>query len=133
LLAIRFIQTAVVFFVVGVAMGLFMGVKHDYSLQPVHAHLNLLGWVSLALIGLLYTTFPQLQRGWLPFLQYWLHTVGLVLFMAGLAWKTLPSVMPDLSVLLLPGMVVGGALMVGVGVLMFATNIYSQLRAVRHW
>lgn len=133
MLAIRFIQTAVVFFVVSAALALFMGVKQDYSLQPVHMHMNLLGWASLAVIGLLYTNFPQLQRGWLPFLQYWLHTAGLVLFMSGLAWKTMPDVLPDLAVRLQGAMVVGGSLMVGGSVLMFATNIYHQLRAVRHW
>jgi hypothetical protein len=132
-LAIRFIQTAVVFFVVGAAMGLFMGVKHDSSLQSVYEHVNLLGWGSLALIGLIYTTFPQLQRGWLPFLQYWLHTAGLVLFTCGLVWRTLPGVLPDLAAILLPRMVVGGALMIGVGVVMFAINIHGQLRATRHW
>jgi cbb3-type cytochrome oxidase subunit 1 len=132
-LAIRFIQTAVAFFVVGVVMGMFMGIKHDFSLQPVHAHLNLLGWVSLALIGLLYTTFPQLQRGWLPFLQYWLHTLGLVLFMTGLAWGTLPGVLPDLAGQLQVPMLVLGALMVVAAVLMLAINIHGQLRAVRHW
>jgi hypothetical protein len=132
-LAIRFIQTAVVFFVVGAAIGLFISVKHDTGLQSVYEHVNLLGWGSLALIGLIYTTFPQLQRGWLPFLQYWLHTAGLVLFTSGLLWRALPGLLPDLAILLQLRMVMGGALMIGIGVLMFAINIQGQLRATRHW
>ena len=36
----------------GMSLGIFMGVRGDFTLVPVHAHINLLGWVSLALYGL---------------------------------------------------------------------------------
>ena len=36
----------------GMSLGIFMGIRGDFTLVPVHAHINLLGWVSLALYGL---------------------------------------------------------------------------------
>lgn len=36
----------------GMALGMSMGIRHDFTLAPVHAHLNLLGWVTPCLYGL---------------------------------------------------------------------------------
>ena len=47
----RLIHTAAAFFVVGVSLGMYMGVTHDFRLTHVHAHINLLGWVALGLAG----------------------------------------------------------------------------------
>lgn len=33
-------------------LGLYMGVRHDLRLAPVHGHLNLLGWAWLGLYAL---------------------------------------------------------------------------------
>jgi hypothetical protein len=41
---------------VGMCLGIFMGINQDFTLAPVHAHLNLLGWVSLFLFGIYYRT-----------------------------------------------------------------------------
>lgn len=38
----------------GMGLGIFMGANEDFTLAPVHAHLNLLGWVSMFLYGLYY-------------------------------------------------------------------------------
>jgi len=36
------------------AWGIFMAASRDHSSMPAHAHLNLLGWVSLFLFGIYY-------------------------------------------------------------------------------
>ena len=36
----------------GMSLGIWMGMHEDFALAPVHAHINLLGWVTLALYGL---------------------------------------------------------------------------------
>ena len=36
------------------ALGIAMAMRQDFTLAPAHAHLNLLGWVSMALYGLYY-------------------------------------------------------------------------------
>ena len=47
-----FLILAALCLITGVVMGIGMGIAHDLQFAPVHAHLNLLGWTSLALFGL---------------------------------------------------------------------------------
>lgn len=57
-----FILLAGLCLTVGVYLGMWMGVNKDFTLAPVHAHLNLLGWASLALFGLTYSAYPEIGR-----------------------------------------------------------------------
>jgi len=45
----------------GASLGMYMGVTHDFQYAPVHAHANLVGWTSLALFGIVYKLYPELQ------------------------------------------------------------------------
>jgi hypothetical protein len=121
LLSHRFLHTAVAFFVVGVALGMYMGITHDFRFTHVHVHINLLGWVALGLAGLIYTAHPHLQQGWLAHSHYWLHTVGLVVFMGGFAWGSASGEMVVLPV-------ATGATLAALGVLLFAVNVFTRLR-----
>jgi cbb3-type cytochrome oxidase subunit 1 len=120
LLSNRFLRTAVVFFVVGVCMGMYMGITHDFRFVHVHAHLNLLGWVALGLAGLIYAANPQLEEGRWVDAHYWLHTVGLVLFMGGFAYGTISGSFAIVPVAL-------GSSMVAAGVLVFAINVMARI------
>ena len=122
MLSNRLLHSAVAFFVVGVALGAYMGAQQDFRLMHVHAHLNLLGWVALALIGLIYRVHPHLQRGWLPQAHYWLHTVGLLIFMGAFAWGATTGAKP------VP-FIAAGATMVSAAVLLFALNVFTRLRS----
>ena len=53
------LRLAAVYFSLAVALGITMGIAGNHTLFPVHAHLNLLGWVSMALIGLIYRSFQS--------------------------------------------------------------------------
>ena len=59
-----------------------MGASGDHVLIPVHAYCNLLGWASLALIGLIYRQFPVAGSSRLATVQFWLHNVGSLAAMA---------------------------------------------------
>jgi hypothetical protein len=125
LLANRFIYTAVAFFVIGVSLGMYMGANQDFRFVHVHAHINLLGWVALGLAGLLYSAHPQLQESWMAHTHYWLHAVGLVIFMGGFAWGTITGVFAIVPV-------ATGSSMVAAGVLFFAINVFARLRFAPH-
>ena len=122
MLATRLIHTAVAFFVVGVALGTIMGATQDFRFVHVHAHINLLGWVALGLIGLIYRLHPHLQQGWLAHTHYWLHTVGLIVFMGSFAWGIAAGAKP------VP-FIATGATMVSLAVLLFAANVFTRLRS----
>ena len=49
-MAQRFLKIAVVYVFLGALLGITMGIRQDFSLVPVHAHILLLGWATLALL-----------------------------------------------------------------------------------
>lgn len=57
-----FLTLAAACLLCGVSLGISMGMRHDFALAPVHAHVNLVGWASLALYGLTYRAYPALQQ-----------------------------------------------------------------------
>ncbi|MDX5475571.1 MAG: cytochrome-c oxidase, partial [Bacillaceae bacterium] len=57
-MAVRLIKISAIYFFVGVLLGYYMSTVSTYTLTPVHVHINLLGWTSLTLAGLIYLSFP---------------------------------------------------------------------------
>ena len=80
----RFLRIAAVYFVVAVALGLYMGMTTQFMQAPVHAHLNLLGWVSMGLFGLIYHAYPAAGETKLAQWHFWVHNVSLPVFMIAL-------------------------------------------------
>ena len=54
-------RTAVCLGLVGMTGGVLMAASHNHDLHPAHAHINLLGWVSLFLLGAFYRFNPSLD------------------------------------------------------------------------
>lgn len=54
---------------VGMLWGIHMGMSEDFSTAPAHAHLNLAGWASLAIMGGFYALDRAAPRklGWVNF------------------------------------------------------------------
>lgn len=120
-MAIRFIKIAVLYLVLGVSLGLYMGMTQQFTLHPVHAHLNLLGWASLALCGLVYAAFPAAAETRLAKIHFWLHNLGL------------PPLMVSLALLLsgnaaMEGVVGVFSMVVAAGILMFVINVWLAVR-----
>ncbi len=74
---------AVLFVIIGMLWGLQMGISEDHSAFPAHAHLNLLGWVSLFLFGVYYHLHPSLERSRLALAQVWIWIVGTIVMAIG--------------------------------------------------
>lgn len=51
----------------GMVLGIMMGLSQDFTLAPAHAHLNLLGWVTMAIYGLYHRGVGRVSSvaGWL--------------------------------------------------------------------
>ena len=81
----RFLRIAVIYAVLGVGLGVFMGATTDFTQKPVHVHMNLLGWVSMALFGFFYRAFPAAGESTLGKAHFWLHNVSLPIMMIALA------------------------------------------------
>lgn len=78
-------RTAVLFALFGMAWGIVMAASHDHSAMPAHAHLNLLGWVSLFLFGIYYRLHPARDVSRIATAQVALWGVGTVIMTVGVA------------------------------------------------
>jgi hypothetical protein len=76
-------QAAVVFVVAGMIWGIVMAISEDHSAMPAHAHLNLLGWVSLFLFGIYYHLHPAVGRAKSAIVQVWVWIVGTIILTIG--------------------------------------------------
>jgi ABC-type antimicrobial peptide transport system permease subunit len=123
-MGLRFLRIAVVYLVIGALLGLVMGITQTFVLTPVHAHLLLLGWASLALAGLVYHLYPAASSTWLARLHFWLHNIGLPVFMLGLGFLLTGSEWA------LP-LVIGGAIAVLLGLVLFAANVLLNAKPVQ--
>jgi peptidoglycan/LPS O-acetylase OafA/YrhL len=74
---------AVVMVLAGMGWGIIMAISQDHSAMPAHAHLNLLGWVSLFLFGIFYHLHPALDRRRAALVQVGLWIVGTVILTTG--------------------------------------------------
>jgi hypothetical protein len=74
----RFLQLGVLFAICGMALGVWMGKTNNFTLAPVHAHINLLGWVSMLIYGLVYRAIPRAAEGVLPVVHFWLNVLSLL-------------------------------------------------------
>ncbi len=84
-MAINFIRSAAVYLIVGTLLGIYMASSHAFEQRDTHAHANLLGWVSLAISGIIYQVFPKLADHILAKIHFWLHNLGLPLTLVGIA------------------------------------------------
>jgi cbb3-type cytochrome oxidase subunit 1 len=120
-MGLRFLKIAVVYLFVGALLGLIMGVTQQFVLAPVHAHLLLLGWASLALAGAIYHLYPAAATTLLARVHFWLHNLGLPAFMIalGMLLTGYESAGPAIAI---------SASVVLVGLTTFAANVLVNVK-----
>lgn len=120
-MGIKTIKISALYLAAGLFLGLYMSMAHDYVLAPVHAHVNLLGWTTLTIAGILYYLFPELTDHFLAKSHFWLHNIGLPLMMIGLVF----AVSGNSSLLFLT---IAGSFAVVAGLLCFVWNVLVNLK-----
>jgi hypothetical protein len=68
----------------GMLLGLWMGGNQDFTLAPAHAHLNLLGFVTMALVGIFYHLTPAAAERGIAKVHFGLATAGLWVMVPGI-------------------------------------------------
>src|SRR5260370_36545899 len=76
-------RAAVLMVIAGMIWGIVMGISQDHSTMPAHAHLNLLGCVSLFLFGIYYHWHPAVDVNRLALVQVWIWIVGTIVLTIG--------------------------------------------------
>ena len=115
---VYFLLLATVLLICGAVLGITMGINQDFQLTPVHAHLNLAGWASLALFGLTYRAYPKLASNRLAGLHFLVSTTGAVLLPIGIGFAVLRNS---------PGLAIVGSLLWLFGVLIFLAQLVRLL------
>jgi hypothetical protein len=80
-----FLRVAVLYAVAGMALGIAMAMSGDHTQMPTHAHINLIGWVSMALYAATYRLWPAAARSALAPWHFWLANAGALLVTIGVA------------------------------------------------
>ncbi|MUK88829.1 cytochrome-c oxidase [Ornithinibacillus sp. L9] len=115
------IKISIWYFIVGVTLGLYMSMAHNYNLTGVHVHVNLLGWVSLAIAGIFYNLYPHLVETVSAKIHFWLHNIGLPVMMGALALAILGA-----GDIFLTFVAIGGVVTV-LGIYFFGYNMIKNL------
>ena len=114
---LKFLLLAAIMLTAGVGLGIRMGIVHDFSLAPVHAHINLVGWASLALFGIVYRLYPQMAASRLAGLHFILAAPAAIMFPIGIALSILAE---------RPLVAIVASLLWMAGVLLFLANLTRQ-------
>ena len=83
----RWFLAAITYFVIGIGFGVYMGASGNHALFTVHAHINLLGWASMGLTGLLYRSFPAAAQTSLAMWHFWLYQLAAPMMLLAVAAK----------------------------------------------
>lgn len=122
LVGFTLLRIASVYMMAGLLLGLFMGISHSFSFISVHSHISLLGWLTMAVTGLIYLVAPRCDGNRLSKLHFWLHNVGLPIMVSGLVWNQY-SAGPQAEA----GIGIGSALVV-LALLVFTINLFLNCR-----
>jgi cbb3-type cytochrome oxidase subunit 1 len=79
-----FFATATIYVAIGMVWGIVMSATMDHSLAPAHAHLNLIGWVTMGLFGVYYHNVPAAAETHLAKFHFAIATLGVLLIVPGI-------------------------------------------------
>ena len=121
-----FFAMGVLCVLIGMVFGMWMGAHNDFAAAPAHAHLNLVGWVTMALYGTFYALTRETMSVKLAWTQFAVSTIGIAVMI------------PSLFLLLLnnndakfePG-ITAGSMFVFLGMILFAVSVFRELSRAR--
>lgn len=117
-----FFRLAVLYLLAGVTLGIVMAASHDHTMHPVHAHLNLLGFVTMGLFAAFYRAWPAAEESRLAKVHFWLYVPAHFVQMVTLAalYRGMVSVEPVLGI---------ASVLVGLGIACFAVVVWKYTGA----
>lgn len=122
-MGVKFIKVSVIYFLIGISLGIYMGLADLFQFTSAHAHINLIGWVSFAITGLIYHAFPLAGENKLARIQFWLMMIGVPLL-------TFSMILFGLGYFELGGPISGvGGILIFIGVVLFIINVMKNVKA----
>jgi hypothetical protein len=116
-----FFSVGIVCVLIGMVLGMRMGSTENFVLAPAHAHLNLVGWATMALYGGFYALAarPSIRLAWTNFI---VSTIGVAVMIPSLVMFLKsgndPKWVPPMAV---------GEVITALGALIFAISVFREL------
>jgi cbb3-type cytochrome oxidase subunit 1 len=123
-----FIRASLVWFTIGIALGLAMAAHPAWVVyRPAHAHMNVVGFITMMIFGVGYQLLPRLfgfklYSATLAVVHWWLANGGLLLMVLGFMFA------PHIGARSAPVTTVGGSLFAA-GALGFVFNLWKTFNA----
>jgi cytochrome c oxidase cbb3-type subunit 1 len=123
-----FVRASLVWFTLGVLLGLAMAVHPDWVVyRPAHAHMNVVGFLTMMVFGVGYQLLPRLfgfglHSRPLAVAHWWLANAGMAALVAGF------FVTPHIGRRAIP-LTAGGGLLFAAGALAFVYNMWRTFNA----
>jgi hypothetical protein len=108
-----FILSGAVLGTIGMIFGIVMGMDQDFTYAPVHAHINLVGWASLALFGLAYRA-GLAETGRLATVHFWIALLGSIVLPIGI-YVSMANHQPAIAII--------GSLLTLASMILFVVNV----------
>lgn len=118
----RWIKLAVLYLVFGICVGLFMSMTLQLKWGSAHAHVNLVGFATTAIFGVIYSVYPSAGTNSLGKWHFWLHNLGVPIFLISAFLVQIPGMLGTAHIFTYAG---GGAF--GLGVILFIINALANV------
>lgn len=118
----KWIKIGVLYFIIGIGLGLFMSATLQLQWGAAHAHVNVVGWLSTVLIGLVYSVYPKAGNSGLGKGAFWLYNIGLPFLLASMFMVQIPDARGVAHIFTFTA---GGA--VALGVILFIVTVYMYV------
>jgi peptidoglycan/LPS O-acetylase OafA/YrhL len=79
----NYILVGLAWVIVGMIYGAWLGASNHLNYANSHAHMNLLGFVTSLLFGLLHWAYPTLGKSRIALWQFAIYEIGVVLLVIG--------------------------------------------------
>jgi cbb3-type cytochrome oxidase subunit 1 len=84
-----FMKAAVIYGIIGFALGVYMGANHEFAFRSIHSHLSLLGWATFAVCAFYYQVVPSAAGMTVAKVHFWAANIGLVVLILSLVLLSL--------------------------------------------
>jgi hypothetical protein len=117
-----FFAVGILCVIAGMFLGMHMGATNNMTLAPAHAHLNLVGWASMALYGTFYALEGPNISTRLAWTNFIVSTIGVLVMIPGLALFLQSGNDPKWVPLMSAGQGI-----VALGAVIFAISVFREL------
>ena len=128
--SLRLIRVAAIFGLIGTVLGSHMAGAGSYAFRPIHAHILLVGWLSVFSWGVFYKIYRVRAKKLLT-LQGWTGIVGAIGLTAGMWLQFMQPFNMNETFSLIFYIVGGTVLLVSFALFVIVTFMVEKTKAVR--